>query len=182
MDAAAAADFFAVVLLAAAVATVAATISPTLRPAIVDVAPQLAAAVAIGATVGSLYFSERAGFIPCELCWYQRIAMYPLAVILAIAAFRRDRGIAPYGLPLAVTGLAISAYHVQLQLFPDQASFCDVANPCGGRWVEALGWMTIPMMAGTSFALVIALTIIARLPQPDETPHDAATDTVLIDS
>lgn len=182
MDPSAAADFFALVLLGTAVATVAATASPSFRPVIIDAAPRLAATVAIGATVGSLYFSERAGFVPCELCWYQRIAMYPLGVLLAIAAVRGDRDIARYALPLAGAGLAISAYHVQLQLFPGQASFCDVANPCGGRWVEALGWMTIPMMAGTSFALVIALTIVARLPLPAEASDDDATDSVLIDS
>ena len=94
--------------------------------------------------------------------------MYPLAVILAIAAIRRDDSVTPYAITLAGAGLAIAGYHIQVQLFPSQSTFCDVANPCAGRWVEGLGFMTIPQMAAISFALVIALLTIARLPMPDE--------------
>lgn len=170
MDPADAANFFGIVLIGATLAVTAATASSVTRPAIVAAAPKLAALVAVGATVGSLYFSERAGFVPCELCWYQRIAMYPLALILTLAAFRGDRAIDRYALPLAAVGLAIAGYHIQVQLFPEQASFCEAANPCSGTWVEALGWMTIPQMAAVSFALVIALLLIARQPAAEENP------------
>ena len=70
---------------------------------------------------GSLYFSEVAHFVPCRLCWYQRIAMYPLVLLLGIATLRRDVGIRLYAIPLAAIGAAVSIYHVQLERFPDQA-------------------------------------------------------------
>ena len=79
---------------------------------------------------GSLYYSEIAHFIPCEFCWYQRIAMYPLAVILLIAAITKDAQIWKYAVPIAVIGLALSTYHYQLQLFPNQASTCSQTAPC----------------------------------------------------
>lgn len=169
MDPADAANFFGIVLIGAAVAVAAAAAIPAVRPALVDAAPKLAALVATAATLGSLYFSERAGFVPCELCWYQRIAMYPLALMLVIAAIRGDRDVGAYAIPMAAVGLVIAGYHIQVQLFPDQASFCDVTNPCSGRWVEAFGWMTIPQMAALSFALVIALSVITRSPSSEET-------------
>jgi disulfide bond formation protein DsbB len=78
----------------------------------------LAALVATVATVGSLYFSESAGYIPCQLCWYQRIAMYPLAVILWIAAVRKDRHVIWYVLPIAATGAGIAAWHRLIELRP----------------------------------------------------------------
>ena len=143
---------------------------PSSRPVIAEIAPRLAALVAVGATLGSLYFSERAGFVPCELCWFQRIAMYPLAVILTIAAVRNDDRIGVYALPLAGAGLAVAIYHVQLQWFPDQSSFCEVTNPCSGRWVEAFGWMTIPQMAGISFTLVIGLLVASRVLHTNHDP------------
>ena len=67
---------------------------------------------------GSLYFSEVADFMPCTLCWYQRIAMYPLVLLLGIAAFRRDRAIRLYVVPLAVVGAAISIYHYLYRVVP----------------------------------------------------------------
>jgi disulfide bond formation protein DsbB len=74
-----------------------------------------AAAVGVTATLGSLYYSEIVGFVPCTLCWYQRICMYPLAVILPIAAARGDEGVRRYVTPLAVVGAGISAYHYLVQ-------------------------------------------------------------------
>lgn len=140
-----------------------------LRTVITDTGLALSALVAGGATIGSLYFSERAGFVPCELCWYQRIAMYPQALVLAIAAVRRDVGILRYSLPLAAIGFAIAIYHVQLQIFPDQASMCDITNPCSGRWVRAFGVVTIPQMAALSFALLLlvgGMTLMTRRSDP----------------
>jgi disulfide bond formation protein DsbB len=164
------ATFFGVMLLGAAAGTTVAAIRPSTRSALTEAALPLAAAVAVGATAGSLYFSESAGFVPCELCWFQRIAMYPMSVILVLAALRRDRSVLPYALALSVIGLGISAYHIQLQLFPDQGSFCDATNPCTARWVEAFGWMTIPQMAGLSFALIASLSALAILTPPKELP------------
>ncbi|MBM3683260.1 MAG: disulfide bond formation protein B [Actinobacteria bacterium] len=147
----------------------------TVRADVARVAPWLAAAVAVAATAGSLYYSEIAGFVPCELCWYQRIAMYPLAVVLPIAAVRGDRTVGRYAVPLAVLGAAVSVYHVQLQAFPDQSSSCDAAAPCTVREVTALGFVTIPMMALAGFVTVVALFLAGR---PTRTAVPATTSEV----
>jgi disulfide bond formation protein DsbB len=117
--------------------------------------------VALIATGGSLYFSEVANYIPCELCWYQRIAMYPLAVILGIAAFRSDRRIAPYGLALALPGAVIALYHYQLEWFPEQATLCTQGIPCSTIWFKELGFVTIPVLALIAFLLIAAALAIA---------------------
>jgi disulfide bond formation protein DsbB len=120
----------------------------------------LVAAVAMG---GSLYYSEVAHFVPCELCWYQRICMYPLALILLIAAVRRDRGIVFTVVPLAGIGAAIAAYHTQLQAFPEQRSFCPTTTPCTTRYVWQFGFVSLPFMALAGFCLIIALAVLARV-------------------
>ena len=110
----------------------------------------LAAVVALVCTLGSLYLSEVADFIPCKLCWYQRIAMYPQVLLLAIAWFRRDEGIRSYSLPLAVVGACISTFHILVERFPSlegSGGVCDPSNPCTIRWVEEFGFITIPTMA-----------------------------------
>ena len=122
----------------------------------------LAAIVAVGATVGSLYFSEVRNFTPCELCWYQRIAMYPLAFILPIAAWRRDRGVVPYAIGAAVIGAGISVYHYQLQAFPDQGSSCSTDAPCSFRWVEVFGFVSIPLLALGTFVLIAAVLVMGN--------------------
>lgn len=147
-------------------------VSPTslgwLREAVTGLGTTLAGTVAIVATVGSLWFSEGAGFPPCELCWYQRIAMYPLAVLLPLAAWRRDEGVRPYALALAGAGLLVSSWHNIIETNPDLSSTgCDPSNPCTIRWVEGLGFWTIPRMAFVAFALVIALLALDR-PLPEE--------------
>ena len=117
----------------------------------------LAFAIAATAMGGSLYYSEIANFPPCDFCWYQRIAMYPLALILLIAAATNDRRIARYVIPIAVIGVALSAYHIQLQLFPEQASSCQAAVPCHTQWVDEFGFVSIPFMAGSGFLAILAL-------------------------
>lgn len=140
-----------------------------LRRELQEQALQLAALVAVGATLGSLYFSEIEGFTPCEWCWFQRIAMYSLAVILVIAALKRDRGIRPYAATLAGAGGLVSIYHYQLQAFPDQGSSCTTDVPCTFRWIELLGFVSIPMLALGCFALLLMLVWI----MPTESPQPA---------
>lgn len=137
--------------------------------AIREHALQLAAAVATTATLGSLWYSEVAGFVPCELCWFQRIVMYPLAVMLVIAAARRDDAIRLYGRVLAGIGLAISAWHVALQRVPSLsgASTCSTEAPCSAVWVDVFGFLTIPTMAGCGFLAVLVLLSVG-------TPNQAA--------
>jgi disulfide bond formation protein DsbB len=117
----------------------------------------IAFAIAATAMSGSLYYSEIANFPPCDFCWYQRIAMYPLTLILLIAAITNDRKSFRYVIPIAVIGIALSAYHVQLQLFPEQASSCTPAIPCHTQWVDQFGFASIPFMAGSGFLAILAL-------------------------
>jgi disulfide bond formation protein DsbB len=122
-----------------------------------------AGAVALIATLGSLYYSEIADFIPCKLCWYQRIAMYPLPVVLLVAAWRKDvRGGALYALPLAVAGAAVAIYHIYIEINPDaEPASCKAGASCAVKWIEELGYVTIPVLSLTAFAAVIALTLMA---------------------
>jgi len=113
--------------------------------------------VAAVATGGSLWFSESGGFPPCELCWYQRIAMYPLVVVLGLRALRPtgSRDLRVDGLTLVGLGLAVNAWHVAIETFPDlDSGSCDATVPCTIRWVEGLGFFTIPRLATVSFVLV----------------------------
>jgi disulfide bond formation protein DsbB len=122
----------------------------------------MSALVAFIATAGSLYFSEVARFEPCRLCWYQRIAMYPLAVVLPIAAWRRDIGVIRYALPLALIGAPISVYHYLVELFPAlEGGACDPRNPCSLVWFRELGFITLPFMALAAFALIAVLLTAA---------------------
>jgi disulfide bond formation protein DsbB len=173
MDTEAVTLFLALLAVVAEVAVVASLVlvATGRRQWLVDaVGPQalaLAAAVAIVATLGSLYLSEVAHFTPCKLCWYQRICMYPLAPLLALAAARRDAGIRPYGIVLAAIGAVISTYHVVLERYPTlESSVCDPTNPCTMIWVERFGYLTIPGMALSGFALIIVLLATARPEEP----------------
>jgi disulfide bond formation protein DsbB len=147
-------NFFGLLVIGGLVGVVLALARPTLRRALVDGVLDVTMVIAVSATLGSLYLSEVVGLVPCELCWFQRIAMYPMALVLVLARIRRDRQVLPYVGLLSVVGLGIALYHVQLQLFPEQSSFCDVVNPCSSKAGEALGWMTIPQMAAICFALI----------------------------
>lgn len=133
------------------------------------------ALVASVATVGSLYFSEGAHFIPCELCWYQRILMYPLAVILIVAAVRRDLRVRPYALTLALIGLPISVYHYLIEHFPSIAAegTCDLASPCTAPWFWKWDFITLAYMAGSAFLMVILL-LLATLRASDNEPEERA--------
>jgi len=127
----------------------------------------LAALVAVVATGGSLYLSEVVRFPPCSLCWYQRCAMYPLAVLLSLAAWRREPTIRPYVVALASLGLAVSTYHYLVEWFPElEGSACDPTNPCALVWVRLFGYVSIPMMAGTAFVAIGGLMWLLQPTQP----------------
>ena len=131
-----------------------------------DERPLLLAAwlTALVASVGSLYYSEVVGFPPCLLCWYQRIAMYPLVLVLGVGFLRDDAGAWLYGLPLSVVGLGIAGYHVLIQHRPAlDVGACDAAAPCTVRYVAAYGFISIPVMAGFGFLLISALLITLRV-------------------
>lgn len=119
----------------------------------------LAWIVSLIATAGSLYYSEVRHFLPCSLCWYQRILMYPLALQLAIATFTNDRRISRYALPLSGLGIITSSYHYLLQRNPSWAGITPCASgiPCNTPYINYLGFITIPLMALTAFTLITLL-------------------------
>ena len=131
-----------------------------------DVALPLASAVAWVATLGSLYLSEVAGFVPCTLCWYQRIAMYPFTVILTVSALHRDHRAWRTVVPIAVIGGGVSVWHVAIERNPALGGACDPAAPCALKWVEEFGFLTLPTMALIGFVTIVVLTLVARRPQP----------------
>ena len=125
--------------------------------------PLLAAwIVSIIAMTGSLFFSEKMGFIPCTLCWYQRILMYPLVIFLGIAFYRNDRDIYKYILPMSVIGIVISGYHYALQKIPSLHEFSTCTNgvPCSGQYINWLGFITIPFLAFIAFTFITVMMIL----------------------
>jgi disulfide bond formation protein DsbB len=142
----------------------AATISAGLRERFGEQVLPLAWAVALTATLGSLYYSEVANFTPCKLCWYQRIAMYPLAIVLGIAALKRDLGVRLYVLPVVAVGAVMSTYHYLLQRFPsiESGASCDPTAPCTATWVWEFHFISIPFMALSGFALIGSLLAWSR--------------------
>jgi len=120
------------------------------------------------ATAGSLYFSEVADYVPCRLCWFQRIAMYPLAVILLVAALRRDRDIRWYVVPLAVLGGLVSTYHYLVEWRPSlEGGACGIGPSCADIWFRQLGIVTLAFMALSGFVAILVL-VLPR--QPKELP------------
>jgi disulfide bond formation protein DsbB len=121
----------------------------------------LACLVAATAMGGSLYFSEYADFTPCKLCWYQRIAMYSSAIVLLVAAIRRDRGVRWYVVPLAGLGAIVSTYHYLVEWHPDwEATSCNPFAPCSVPWFRSFGFVSLSLMALMGFAAIITLLLI----------------------
>jgi disulfide bond formation protein DsbB len=161
---------FVVIAIAARFSDGAARLRDSLWDRVGEVALPLAALVALTATLGSLYYSEVVNLIPCTLCWYQRIGMYPLPLILAIAAFRRDADVWHYVLPITVIGAVIAGYHYQLEWFPDQShGACSVVTPCHViPFARKFGFITLAYMSLSGFLLIAALTWIAKQTAVDE--------------
>lgn len=119
-------------------------------------------AASIMAMFGSLYFSEIRQYEPCLLCWYQRILMYPLALILGIAIVKKDYKASYYALWMSGIGAFISLYHYSLQklsFFADAAPACGRV-PCTGQYINWLGFITIPFLALTAFSVIFVCSFI----------------------
>lgn len=115
--------------------------------------PYLAWVIALLATVGSLFFSEVMDLPPCVLCWYQRIAMYPLIFVIGAGIVLRDSRMKYYALPLALAGLTVSVYHNLLYygIIPESITPCTQGVSCTSKQIEWLGFITIPLMALVAF-------------------------------
>ena len=129
-----------------------------------DVALPLATAIAATATGGSLLLSEVAGYLPCTLCWYQRIAMYPLVIVLGVAVARGDRDVWRTVLPLTTIGSAVALWHIAIENNPAWGGPCEDAAPCTIIWVEEFGFLTLPTMALVAFVAISVLSLAARRP------------------
>lgn len=132
---------------------------------IVNYGLYLAWVVALTATLGSLYFSEIREFVPCELCWIQRIFMYPLTIILGIAAFTNEISIRKYVLPLSLIGNGVSLYHYLVQKVPGFADIkpCVQGVPCNIQYINWFGFVTIPFLALTAFTLINIILIVLHV-------------------
>ena len=120
--------------------------------------------LATASTLGSLFFSEVMGYAPCVLCWYQRICMYPLVLILAVGLFPLDRNLVRYALPLSVLGFGMAIFHLLLVAgyIPESIKPCVQGVPCTEVQIQWFGFVTIPLLSGVSFLLISALLITAH--------------------
>jgi disulfide bond formation protein DsbB len=121
--------------------------------------------LAATATLGALFMSEIMGIAPCVLCWYQRIFMFPLVIILALGLFPFDPKVVRYALPLAVVGLLVAGFHLLLTAgyIPETLTPCRQGIPCSTVQVEWFGFVTIPLLSFLAFLVVNALLIAAYL-------------------
>jgi len=127
---------------------------------------RIAFGAAFLATLGSLFYSEIAGYEPCKLCWLQRIFMYPQAIILGMALWAKDRAVARYSIVLSAVGAVIAGYHYLLQLGVAPALPCAAVGysaACSQRFVMQFGYITIPLMAFSAFALILVSMTAAKL-------------------
>ncbi|HEY3341760.1 MAG TPA: disulfide oxidoreductase [Anaerolineae bacterium] len=131
------------------------------------------------ATCGSLFFSEVLGWVPCLLCWYQRILMYPLALILAVGILRKDKGLYKYALVLSIPGACVSAFHYLYQkttLFSGMVP-CTVGVPCSSDYLNWFGGVvTIPFLALIAFLIITFCMVASRLGASDEEELVTAID------
>lgn len=129
----------------------------------------LAWSQAILAMLGSLYFSEIRHLVPCVLCWYQRILMYPLVILIAIGLFRGDEKQLPsYVLPFSVAGIGFALFHwlLQMGVLPDKIAPCQAGISCTTRYIEYYGFVTIPFLSLVAFSVITTLMLmIAKSPK-----------------
>lgn len=125
----------------------------------------LAWLLATTATLGALFLSEIMGLAPCVLCWWQRVFMVPLVVILALALFPVDARVIRYALPLALIGWLFAGFHLLLMLgvVPESLAPCREGIPCKAVQIEWFGFVTIPLLSFVTFSAIAALLLAAHL-------------------
>ena len=120
--------------------------------------------VSLIATFGSLFFSEIMNFIPCSLCWYQRIFIYPLVFIFLINLLFPDDKMFKYAFPLVIIGWSISVYHnlLMLKIIPEELSPCVQGVPCSIDYLNWFGFITIPLLSFLAYTIILILLIILK--------------------
>ncbi len=115
-------------------------------------------------TLGSIFFSHIMDFAPCVLCWYQRIFLFPLVIILATGLFPFDKRVIVYSLPLAIIGWFIAFYHNLLYsgIIPQEMEPCSKGVSCTEKYIDLFGFITIPMLSLISFSMTILLLILLK--------------------
>jgi disulfide bond formation protein DsbB len=134
-----------------------------LRDGISPFALQIAWIVAVLATFGSLFLQFAEQLNPCEFCWFQRICMYPLSLLLGIAAFRGDVQVARrYFIWLSLVGAGLAIYHYQLERVPGEPTVCGTAVPCNIAVINIFGFISVPFLSMAAFLLISTLLLMAR--------------------
>ncbi len=119
--------------------------------------------IVLGGTVASLYYSEIVGYPPCNLCWYQRVFLYPQLILTGIALYSKDQSVFKYLMPLSVVGGVIAAYQYLLQLGLVSDAICGVGGgSCTQIYVSNFGYVTMVMMSFTAFLLLTSLAFVGR--------------------
>lgn len=120
--------------------------------------------IATTSTMGSVFFSHVMAFAPCVLCWYQRICLFPLVILLAVGLFSFDKSVVKYTLPLAIAGWLTAFYHTLLYagIIPERIQPCTQGVSCTEEYINLFGFITIPMLSLLSFSMIIALLIILK--------------------
>lgn len=118
--------------------------------------------VATIATLGSLFFSEVMEFAPCSLCWYQRIFMYPLVIILLVGLFPLDKNVFRYSVPFAILGWLTALYHnlLHYEIITEDMTPCSQGVPCSTKYIEIFGFLTIPMLSLITFSIILTLLFL----------------------
>jgi disulfide bond formation protein DsbB len=135
--------------------------------------------VAAVATGGSLFFSQMAHFQPCELCWFQRICLYPMSLLTLFAAVHGDHRFSRYLLPFPVIGACVSVYHLLIEndvIKEPQSCQISAGIGCGTKWIDYFGYMTIPTLALTAAVLLTGFLALSAAGADDDTatlPADA---------
>lgn len=123
--------------------------------------------IATVSALGALFFGEVMKLPTCNLCWYQRIFMFPLIVILPLALFPLDTRIKRYSVPLALVGWCFAGYHqlVVAGIIPEALRPCTQGVPCSTTVIEWFGFLTIPLLSLAAFSAIVALLLF---PNPNE--------------
>ncbi len=120
--------------------------------------------IALLGMLGSLYFQYILHFAPCVLCWYQRIAMYPLVIILGVGILKKDNSFLWSAMPLGIIGLLTAIYQNLLyyNIIPESAAPCTFGVSCTTRYINWLGFLDVPQLSLLAFAAIIVLLILHR--------------------